>query len=206
MARPLRSTFGYGFWHITSRGVDGRAIFMDDDDRLLFLALLVRTIERFGWRCHAYCLMGNHFHLVIECGQPALSDGMERLNGLYASSFNHRYGRAGHLFQRRFESKAIADERYLATVCDYVWANPVRVGLCAHRRDWRWGGLGVPRRRPVRSGRPRAAAPSRVVRRVRRPRSCASAPRRGSARSRARTRSFRQRARAPRPPPRGRSA
>jgi len=64
----LRSTFGYGIWHVTSRGVDGRPIFMDNDDRLLFLAILTRVIERFGWRCHAWCLMGNHFHLVIECG------------------------------------------------------------------------------------------------------------------------------------------
>jgi REP element-mobilizing transposase RayT len=102
VTRPLRSTFGYGIWHLASRGVDGRPIFMDDDDRLLFLELLSRVIDRYGWRCHAYCLMGNHFHLVIECGQPELSDGMERLNGLYAAAFNHRYRRAGHLFQRRF--------------------------------------------------------------------------------------------------------
>lgn len=146
VARPLRSTFGYGIWHITSRGVDGRPIFLDDADRFLFLSILGRVIERFGWRCHAYCLMGNHFHLVIECRQPGLSDGMERLNGLYAVSFNHRRARVGHLFQRRFESRAIADEAYLAAACDYVWANPVRSGLCASRSDWPWSGLGSPSR------------------------------------------------------------
>jgi len=150
VGRPLRSTFGYGIWHITSRGVDGRPIFLDDEDRFLFLSILGRVIERFGWRCHAYCLMGNHFHLLIECGQPALSDGIERLNGLYAVSFNHRSARVGHLFQRRFESRAIADEGHLAAACEYVWANPVRSGLCASRSDWAWSGLGSPSRRETR--------------------------------------------------------
>jgi len=72
---------------------------------------------------------------------------MERLNGLYAASFNHRYGRAGHLFMRRFDSRSIGDERYLAAASEYVWANPVRAGLSTSRRGWPWGGLGNPSRR-----------------------------------------------------------
>ncbi len=110
MPRPLRSTFPYGYWHLTSRGVDGRMIFLDTADRLVFLLLVDRVIRDVGWRCHAYCLMGNHYHLVIECGQPELSKGMQLLNGLYAAYFNHRHGRVGHLFQRRFESRAIESE------------------------------------------------------------------------------------------------
>jgi hypothetical protein len=71
---------------------------------------------------------------------------MERLNSLYAVSFNQRYARVGHRFQRRFESRAIGDETYLAAACEYVWANPVRSGLCASRSDWPWSGLGGPAR------------------------------------------------------------
>ncbi|MBA2462364.1 MAG: transposase [Actinobacteria bacterium] len=169
MTRPLRSTFPYGFWHITSRGVDGRLIFMDEDDRNVFLHMLQRVIPRFGWRCHAYCLMSNHYHLVIECGQPALSDGMERLNGLYASYVNQRHGRVGHLFQRRFESRSIQDERYLESACRYVLENPVRARLCAQVVDWPWSGLRAPTGPSRTAALRRAARPSSPAPRPDRP-------------------------------------
>jgi len=151
MPRPLRSTFPYGVYHLTSRGVDGRPIFMDDDDRLLFVQLLLRVAHRFGWMLHAYCLMGNHFHLIVECGQPALSKGMERLNGLHAAGFNARHGRVGHLFQHRYESRLIADDAYFEEACRYVYLNPVRVGLCTRPEVWPWSALRLSRR-------PRSAA------------------------------------------------
>lgn len=157
MPRPLRSTFPYGVYHLTSRGVDGRVIFVDDDDRSYFVHLLRRVTERYGWKLHVYCLMGNHFHLIVECGQPALSKGMERLNGLHASGFNARHGRVGHLFQRRFESRLIADDDYLEHACEYVLANPVRAGLCTRAAAWLWSG----RRHRHR------AQPSTTLRRVR---------------------------------------
>ena len=164
MPRPLRSEFPYGFWHITSRGVEGRPIFVDGEDRQVFLLMLQRVIRRFGWRCHVYCQMTNHYHLVIECGQPELSRGMERLNGLYASYFNERHARVGHLFQRRFASRAIEDERYLEAACVYVLQNPVRAHLCDRIEDWPWSGLRPTG--PLRSaGRPRAARPSSRARR-----------------------------------------
>jgi len=147
MPRPLRSTFPYGIYHLTSRGVDGRAIFMDDDDRLLFVQLLLRVSRRFGWTLHAYCLMGNHFHLIVECGQPGLSRGMERLNGLHAAGFNSRHRRVGHLFQRRYESRLIDDAAYFEEACRYVYANPVRAGLCTRPETWPWSALGLSRRR-----------------------------------------------------------
>ena len=120
-------------------------IFLDTDDRLVFLLLLDRVIRDLGWRCHAYCLMGNHYHLVIECGQPELSKGMQLLNGLYAAYFNHRHGRVGHLFQRRFESRAI--ER----------RGRPRPRLSVRDRQPRPGGTG-PARQGLAVGRPRPAA------------------------------------------------
>ncbi len=140
MPRPQRSTFPYGVYHLTSRGVDGRLIFMDDDDRSYFVQLLLRVTERFAWKLHVYCLMGNHFHLIVECGQPALSKGMERLNGRHASGFNARHRRVGHLFQRGFESRLIADDAYFEEACNYVLANPVRAGLCTRAAAWPWSG------------------------------------------------------------------
>ena len=175
MPRPLRSTFPYGYWHITSRGVDKRMIFVDAEDRRVFLRLFDRVIRELGWRCHAYCLMGNHYHLVIECGQPELSKGMQLLNGLYAAYFNHRQGRVGHLFQGRFASRPIDDESDLARTCQYVIDNPVRAGLTRRAEDWPWGGLGRPLSAPSRTAaRPRAARRSSPVRRPRSP--DASAP------------------------------
>ena len=134
MPRPLRSAFPHGVYHLTSRGVDGRPIFTDDDDRRFFICLLRGVTDRVGWKLHAYCLMGNHFHLIAECGQPQLSQAMERLNGLYASGFNARQGRVGHLFQRRFESRAIGDDEYLEQACRYVLENPVRARLTSRAR------------------------------------------------------------------------
>ena len=160
MPRPVRSTFAYGFWHITSRGVDRRQIFMDDEDRQAFLRMFERAIHRFRWSWHAYCLMGNHYHLVIECGQPALSTGMKRLNGLYAMHFNERHQRVGHLFQRRFDSRSIGDEGYLEAACLYVLQNPVRARLCKRVEDWPWSGL---RNRSL-SAPSRSAAPQRAAR------------------------------------------
>jgi putative transposase len=138
--RPLRLQFPYGVYHLTSRGVDGRFVFMDDADRHLFLVYLSRVVNAFDWTLHTYCEMGNHFHLIAECGQPGLSQGMQRLNGAYASAFNARYRRDGHLFQRRFEARAIEDDDYLEDAIAYVRNNPVRAGLCSHADAWPWGG------------------------------------------------------------------
>jgi putative transposase len=143
MPRPLRLLFPYGVYHLTSRGVDGRFVFMDDDDRRLFLVLLCRVTTAFEWTMHVYCEMGNHFHLIVECGQPGLSKGMERLNGLYASQFNARHKRVGHLFQRRFEARVVEDDDYLEEAIRYVLDNPVRAGICRRADAWPWSGRSV---------------------------------------------------------------
>ena len=144
MARIARSALPDGAYHVTSRGVDGDAIVRDDFDRLLFAKLLRGTITEFGWGCRAWCLLTNHFHLVLEARRSDVSAGMKRLNGLHAQRFNSRHGRRGHLFQDRFASWVIDDDDYLEVACEYVLANPVRAGLTDRPEDWRWAGLGAP--------------------------------------------------------------
>jgi putative transposase len=147
MSRPLRQDLPDGFYHVTARGVDRGAVFRDDADRVLFLRLLGEAVQRDKWRCHACCLMGTHYHLVVETTQAALSRGLHRLNGLYAQLFNRRHGRRGHLFGGRFHAWFLDDEEHFRHTCDYIAENPVRAGLCAHAEDWPWS---FPRHRDLR--------------------------------------------------------
>jgi putative transposase len=144
VARIPRSALPDGAYHVTSRGVDGAPIVRDDFDRLFFVGLVRGTVALHDWLCHAWCLMTNHFHLVVESPHAPLSAGMKRINQLHAQRFNRRHDRRGHLFQDRFASYPIDDDEYLEAVCRYVLANPVRAGLTARVEDWRWAGLGVP--------------------------------------------------------------
>lgn len=105
-----------------------------------FVRLLESVIVRFEWHCHAYCLMPNHYHLVVGTPRVKLSRGMHRLNFLFAQGFNDRYERVGHVFQNRFGARLIEDESYLSEACAYVRENPVRAGLCATVEDWPWSG------------------------------------------------------------------
>lgn len=125
-------------YHLTSRGNRRQSIYHDDHDRRQFLALRDQVVRRCEWRTLAYCLMTNHFHLLIETPAPNLSLGMHRLNGEYAKYFNERHSVDGHLFDRRFESRLIDTEEYLADALRYIAFNPVKAGLCAHPRDWPW--------------------------------------------------------------------
>ncbi len=134
MARLPRSLLPDGIYHVTTRGVARTAIFLDDDDRRLFLSLLALAIRRYGWRCHAFCLMSNHYHLVVEATRAELSKGMQLLNGRYAELFNAKYRRSGHLFGDRFASRLIQSDSHLAHACAYVLANPIRAGLPAPGR------------------------------------------------------------------------
>ncbi len=143
MARRPRYVFSDGSFHVTARGAGRIAIYRDDDDCRTFLGLLGLVARTHRWRVHAFCLMTNHYHLVVEATVAQLSAGFQRLNGRYAQSFNGRHGRWGHLFGERFWSGQIEDEDELGAVCRYVVANPVRAGLCAYPADWRWIGLAV---------------------------------------------------------------
>lgn len=140
MPRSLRSNLPGGVYHVTTRGVAGTFLFRDDDDRRLMLSLLAGTADRFHWCCLAFCLMGNHYHLVIQASRSGLSAGMQRLNGVYAQAFNQRHGRSGHLFGARFTSRLVGGDEHARRVCTYVLDNPLRAGLAVAAGDWPWSG------------------------------------------------------------------
>ena len=125
MARPLRIEFPGAVYHITSRGNGRQDIFSDDDDRIDFLERLSATVEHFHWICHAYCLMTNHYHLLIETPDGNLSAGMRQLNGTYTQAFNRKHRQVGHLFQGRFKSILVEKESHLLTLSRYIVRNPV---------------------------------------------------------------------------------
>jgi len=138
MARPLRLRFPGGIYHVTARGNDRHAIFEDDVDFSQFLAVLASVVARYRVRCHAYCLMGNHYHLLLETPGANLSLAMRQLNGVYTQRFNRRHERCGHVLQGRFGARLVDADAYLHEVCRYIALNPVRAGLVSHPRDWVW--------------------------------------------------------------------
>ena len=138
--RLPRYVFPDGTFHVCTRGVDGTPIYRDDHDRLFFLALFGDVVRRNEWIVHTFCLMTNHYHLVVESLRDELSAGLHRLNGVYAQRFNGRHLRTGHLFGDRFWSGLIEDDEELEETCAYVLANPVRAGLCDEPADWPWSG------------------------------------------------------------------
>jgi putative transposase len=137
--RVPRTALPDGYFHVFSRAVAAAGrLFRDDEDCETFLDLFWHTVGRSRWTCHALCLMGTHYHLVLDATQPDLSRGLERLNWRYARYFNQRHGLFGHVFANRFSARSIEDEQYLYEACAYVVLNPVRAGLCATAEDWRW--------------------------------------------------------------------
>ena len=140
MARAPRIQVANGVYHVGTRGVERRPIFGDDADRVCFVAMLKRITRRLDWTCHVYCLMTNHYHLVVGTAKPNISRGMQWLNGFYAEGFNDRYAREGHLFERRFWSEIIEGDESYENRCRYVLLNPVRAGLCELAEEWPWSG------------------------------------------------------------------
>jgi putative transposase len=138
MSRPHRNEFEGALYHVTTRGNNRGSIFCDDADRVVLLSILGATIARTRWLCHAYCLMGNHYHLLLETPEPNLAAGMHRLNLCYAQRFNRRHGRCGHVFENRYHPVPIEREEHFLEVCRYVVLNPVRAGLCDDAGEWPW--------------------------------------------------------------------
>ena len=129
MARPLRIEFAGATYHITSRGDRREPIFVDDDDRRAFLDVLGQALARFGAAVLAYCLMGNHYHLVLTTHGANLSALMRQLNGVYTQRFNRRHDKVGHVFQGRFKAILVDRHACLLEVCRYVELNPVRAKM-----------------------------------------------------------------------------
>jgi putative transposase len=143
MARPLRINASGGIYHVVARGNERRAIFEGDHDRHRFLETLDAIVNVYDVRCHAYCLMTNHYHVLLETRRPNLSQAMRQLNGVYGQRFNRRHARTGHVFQGRFSATLVDRDAYLLEVCRYVVLNPVRAGLVERAGDWPWSSHGA---------------------------------------------------------------
>ena len=138
MPQPIRIQSDEVLYHLTTRGVDRRPIFLDDDDRRFFLRLLARVVRVDGFVVHAYCLMTNHVHLLVETPRANLAHGLQRLLAHYAREHNARVGRRGHLFERRYLDRLVETEEHLISTARYLARNPVEAHLCAHPAEWRW--------------------------------------------------------------------
>src|SRR3989338_7626496 len=138
MARPLRIEFPGAFYHVTTRGNARGAIFSSDEDRNQLLFIFGKIADKFNWRCYSYCLMNNHYHLVIQTTDPTLSRGMQHLNGTFTQWFNSKHGRVGHLFQGRFKAFLVEEHEYLLQAMRYVILNPVRAEMVTDPADYHW--------------------------------------------------------------------
>jgi REP element-mobilizing transposase RayT len=138
IARAPRIEVENGIYHVVARGNECKAIYRDAADRERFLEILRLTAERYCWLALAYCLMSNHYHLLVETPKANLAKGMRQLNGVYAQSFNRRHGRNGHLFQGRYGARLLQADEHLLGVVRYIVRNPLRAGLCAGLDDWPW--------------------------------------------------------------------
>jgi putative transposase len=138
MSRPVRIEFPNALYHVTARGDRREDIFEDDADRHAFLDILAKVVDQFNWLCYAWCLMDNHYHLLIKTPEANLSKGMRQLNGVYTQTSNRRHARVGHLFQGRFKAILVDSDAYLLELARYVVLNPVRAGLVRKPDKWAW--------------------------------------------------------------------
>jgi len=138
MSRPIRIEFPHALYHVTSRGDRREDIFEDDEDRHAFLETFTQVVEQFNWLCFAWCLMDNHYHLLIQTPDGNLSKGMRQLNGVYTQISNRRHHRVGHLFQGRFKAILVDGDAYLLELARYVVLNPVRAGMVKRPEHWAW--------------------------------------------------------------------
>ncbi len=136
MARPLRTEFAGALYHVIARGNARQDIFLSDADRENFLELLHRACDRYQWFCHAFCLMSNHYHLLIEIQAATLSKGMKYINGGYTQNFNRRHKRVGHVFQGRFKGILVEKDSHLLELSRYIVLNPVRAEMVRSAQDW----------------------------------------------------------------------
>ncbi len=138
MARPLRADYPGAVHHVMARGHERSRIFRDDRDRNRFLQLLGSAAQDLAIFIHGYCLMDNHYHLLVETPEGGLSRAIKAISGRYSQWFNWRHKRSGHLFEGRFKSVLVQKEKHLLELARYIVLNPVRAGLVERVGDWRW--------------------------------------------------------------------
>ena len=138
MSRALRIEYAGALYHVTSRGDRREDIYEDDVDRQAFMELLEDVCNSYNWDCHAYCLMSNHYHLLLETPDANLSKGMRQLNGVYSQKYNVRHKKVGHVFQGRYTAILVEKESYLLELSRYIVLNPVRAKIVSKPNDWRW--------------------------------------------------------------------
>lgn len=135
---PLRIEFSGALYHVTSRGDGQKDIYLNDLDRREYLSVLSEVCKRFNWTVHAYCLMSNHYHLLLETPDGNLSQGMRQLNGVYTQRFNRNHKRVGHVFQGRYKAIIVQKDTCLLELARYIVLNPVRAGMVHAAKDWPW--------------------------------------------------------------------
>lgn len=139
MARQLRIEYEGALYHVIARGNEQKKIYSTDKDREKFLDYVQRAHERFGVKIHAYCLMSNHYHLLIETPQANLSRGMQCINSGYTTYYNLKQKRAGHLFQGRYRAILVEKDVYLQELSRYIHLNPVRKKIVENPEEYQWG-------------------------------------------------------------------
>ena len=143
MARPFRIEYPGALYHVTSRGNRKEAIYEDNQDYESYLNILKDVCQHHNWICYAYCLMDNHYHLLIETPEANLSKGMRQLNGRYTQKFNRLHDRVGHVFQGRYKAILVEKECYLLELSRYIVLNPVRAGMVESPVYWEWSSYGA---------------------------------------------------------------
>lgn len=143
MARPLRIEFPGAFYHVTARGNERKPIYRTDVDRCQFLAVLADIVDHYHLLLHAYVLMDNHYHLLVETIEANLGRAMPDLNGAYAQCFNRRHHRIGHLLQGRYKAPLVQRDAYLLELSRYVHLNPVRAHMVARAEDYAGSSAGA---------------------------------------------------------------
>lgn len=138
MTRPLRIQYEGAVYHITSQGNAGGKVFLTDEDRESFLRVFEDVVSRQGWICHAYCLMDQHYHILVEISTANLSRGMQLLNGIYTQKFNRVHNRSGHVLEGRYKAILVEKGPHLLELARHVVLNPVRAGVTRFARDWPW--------------------------------------------------------------------
>ena len=138
MSRPLRLEFPNALYHVTSRGDRREGIYEDDTDRIAFLNIFASVIDQFNWSCFAYCLMDNHYHLLVQTPDANLSKGMRQLNGVFTQAYNRRHNKTGHLFQGRYKAILVDEDAYLLELSRYIVLNPVKARMVKLAGNWQW--------------------------------------------------------------------